>query len=162
MEKKSPSNFAKLFVSLVVCFAAAAIGSVFTLPSITTWYSALVRPFFTPPNWLFGPAWAILYFLMAIALFLVWRKGLGVKGVKKAMAIFAVQLVLNVLWSLAFFGLHSPMLGFAVIVLLWISILATILSFRKISVRAAWLLVPYICWVSFAACLNAVVWMLNP
>jgi benzodiazapine receptor len=104
-------DITKLVVSIVACQAAGAIGSIFTTPAIPTWYAALEKPFFTPPNWLFAPAWITLYLLMAIAAFLVWRQGLGQKGVNSALLVFLVQLVLNALWSVVFFGLHSPLWG---------------------------------------------------
>ncbi|PIT85824.1 TspO protein [Candidatus Micrarchaeota archaeon CG10_big_fil_rev_8_21_14_0_10_59_7] len=149
----------KLVLSLGACFAAAAIGSFFTMPSIATWYASLAKPAFAPPNWMFAPAWTLLYAMMGIALFLVWREA-AKKGA--AMTAFGGQLFLNALWSAAFFGAHSPFFGFVVIVLLWLTILDTIIEFRKISEAAAWLLVPYFFWVSFAACLNYSIWMLNP
>ncbi|MGC9113644.1 MAG: TspO/MBR family protein [Candidatus Micrarchaeia archaeon] len=158
----SAGDLTKLFVSLLACLGAGFVGSVFTIPAITGWYAAINKPWFTPPDWLFGPAWTFLFILMAFALFFVWRKGFAEKNVKTAVALFALQLVLNVLWSLAFFGLQSPALGFAVIIALWLSIFATITYFRKVSRSAGLLLAPYIAWVSFAACLNLAVWMLNP
>ena len=155
-------NIIKLVVSIVACQCAGLIGSVFTTPSIPTWYASLTRPSFTPPNWLFAPAWLTLYLLMAIAAFLVWRRGLGTPGVKKALLIFLVQLILNALWSIVFFGLHSPLGGVMIIVLLWIAILLTILKFFKLSTSAGALLLPYILWVTFAASLNISIALLNP
>jgi benzodiazapine receptor len=152
----------KLIVSIVACQCAGIIGSVFTTPAIPTWYAALEKPTFTPPNWLFAPAWIILYVLMAIAAFLIWRKGLGEEGVKSALIIFLVQLVLNALWSIVFFGLQSPLYGMVVILALWIAILLTIIKFFKLSTAAGALLLPYILWVSFAAVLNVSIWVLNP
>jgi tryptophan-rich sensory protein len=147
----------KLSVCILVCQLAGVVGSIFTLASIPTWYATLQKPFFNPPNWLFGPAWIVLYTLMGISLFLVWRKN----PTRPAMGVFGVQLVLNTLWSIVFFGLKSPLFGLVVIVLLWPAILITILRFRSISKPAALLLVPYILWVSFAAVLNAAVFILN-
>lgn len=151
----------KLALSIVVCEGAGLIGSLFTTPAIPTWYAALEKPSFTPPNWLFAPAWVTLYILMGIAVFLVWRKGLNQTGVKSALVVFLVQLILNTLWSVFFFGLKSPVAGVVVIVLLWIAILFTIYKFSHISRAAGWLLLPYILWVTFAAALNISVWMLN-
>jgi tryptophan-rich sensory protein len=148
----------KLFASILLCEAIGLIGSFFTFPAIGTWYAALQKPFFNPPNWLFGPVWTILFALMGISLYLVWEKGLT----KKAIIFFGIQLILNLAWSILFFGLHSPMLAFAEIIFLWIAIAATILEFKKVSQKAAWLLIPYILWVSFAAILNFAVWALNP
>ena len=154
-------NIPKLVVTLVIPFLAAAVGSVFTSPSIPTWYAGLVKPAFSPPNWLFGPVWTILYLLMGISLYMIWSRGLKKKGVKVAMYLFLAQLALNSLWSILFFGLQSPMLAFGEIVVLWIFILATILKFYPISRNAGLLLVPYILWVSFAAFLNLNILLLN-
>jgi len=155
-------NIVKLVVSIVVCQCAGLLGSAFTTPAIPTWYAALQKPPFTPPSWLFAPAWITLYLLMGIAAFLVWRVGLDDRRVRAALMIFLIQLVLNALWSVAFFGLQSPLYGFIVIILLWFAILLTILSFARISRLASWLLVPYILWVSFASVLNISIWVLNP
>jgi len=154
-------NIVKLVVSIVACQAAGAIGSLATTPNIPTWYDTLEKPFFTPPSWLFAPAWITLYLLMAIAAFLIWRKGLGEEGVKTALVIFLVQLVLNALWSVVFFGLTSPLYGMVVILLLWVAILLTIIKFFRLSTTAGALLLPYILWVSFASALNISIWVLN-
>ena len=152
----------KLVISIVVCQGAGIIGSLFTTPAIPTWYAALQKPAFTPPNWLFAPAWITLYLLMGIAAFLIWRVGLENRRVRTALIIFLVQLVLNSLWSVVFFGMQSPLYGIIVIIILWLAILLTILKFARISSLAAWLLVPYILWVSFASALNIAIWLLNP
>ena len=151
----------KLIVSLAVCGLAAFAGSLFTTSKIPTWYAGLNKPFFTPPNWLFAPAWTTLYVLMGISLYLVWQKGTEVPGVKKGMTIFLVQLVFNSAWSIVFFGLESPLGGVAVIVVLWVAILLTMIQFFKLSKAAGWLLVPYLAWVSFASALNVAVFILN-
>jgi benzodiazapine receptor len=155
-------DIVKLVVSIVACQCAGLIGMLFTTPNIPTWYAALEKPFFTPPNWLFAPAWITLYVLMAVAAFLVWRKGLGEEGVRCALIVFLVQLVLNALWSVVFFGLHSPLWGMVVILALWVAILLTIIKFFRLSVAAGSLMLPYILWVSFASALNIAVWVLNP
>jgi benzodiazapine receptor len=155
-------DIVKLVVSIVACQCAGLIGSLATTPNIPTWYAALEKPLFTPPNWLFAPAWITLYLLMAVAAFLIWRKGLGEEGVRYALILFLVQLVLNALWSVVFFGLHSPLYGMVVIIALWIAILLTIIKFFQLSVAAGSLLLPYILWVSFAAVLNISIWVLNP
>lgn len=152
----------KLVVSIVACQGAGIIGSIFTSPAIPTWYAALEKPFFNPPNWLFAPAWVTLYLLMGIAAFLIWRQGLEQKGVRAALLVFLVQLVLNALWSVVFFGLQSPLWGVVVIIALWVAILLTILRFFKLSAAAGALLLPYILWVSFASVLNIAIWVLNP
>jgi tryptophan-rich sensory protein len=150
-----------IVVSIVVCELAGIIGSVFTTPSIPGWYAGLAKPPFNPPNWLFGPVWTLLYAMMGVAAYLVYEKGLKRPDVKKALAVFGAQLLLNALWSIVFFGAHRILGAAVVITLLWAMILATILLFRKISVAAAWLLVPYILWVSFASVLNVSLYVLN-
>jgi len=160
-QSQRAQDIIKLVVSIIACQLAGLIGSVFTTPAIPTWYAALQKPAFTPPNWLFAPAWLTLYLLMAIAAFIIWRKGLAQKEVKLALLIFAIQLILNALWSVAFFGLKSPLAGVIVIALLWVAILFTILRFFRLSVPAGALLLPYILWVSFAAALNIAIWQLN-
>jgi len=154
-------NIVKLVISIIACQGAGLIGSLFTTPAIPTWYAGLQKPPFTPPSWLFAPAWITLYLLMGIAAFLVWRMGLDKRKVRTALIIFLAQLVLNALWSVVFFGMQSPLYGVIVIVLLWAAILVTILRFARLSATAAWLLVPYILWVSFAAVLNISIWLLN-
>jgi len=161
MENERRKYVFKLIASIVACQLAGVIGSVFTTPAIPTWYAALAKPAFTPPSWLFAPAWITLYLLMGIAASLVWRVGLDQKHVRTALILFLVQLVLNALWSVAFFGLQSPLGGIIVIVLLWVAILLTILKFFRISTAAGALLVPYIAWVTFAATLNAYIYVLN-
>jgi len=148
------TDILKLLASIIVCQLAGFIGSLFTTPAISTWYVTLDKLPFTPPNWVFAPAWVTLYTLMAISLFLVWRKGLNSSKVKLAMSVFAIQLVLNALWSAMFFGLRSPMAGLVTINILWIAILVTIVLFLKVSRIAGFLLIPYILWVSFATILN--------
>lgn len=149
-----------LAVSIAVCFGAAGIGSMLTTPSLGTWYAALTKPAWTPPNWVFGPVWSLLYLLMAIAAWLVWR-GIGFPRAASALNLFAVQLVLNVCWSAIFFGAHRPGLAFVEILLLWLLILATMIAFRSVSRAAAWLMAPYLVWVAFAAGLNFSIWRLN-
>ena len=156
-----PAQTIKLAASVVLCMLVGFIGSIFTTPKIGGWYAGINKPSFNPPNWLFGPVWTALYAMMAIALYLVWRKGLAAKGVKIALAVFIVQLVLNALWSFAFFGAESPLAGLVVIVALWAMIAASIAAFAPISRAAAVLLVPYILWVTFATSLNAAIYLLN-
>jgi benzodiazapine receptor len=156
-----PVQSIKLAASVVLCMLAGFIGSIFTTPKISGWYAGIAKPSFTPPGWLFGPVWTFLYLLMGIALYLVWRKGLAAQGVKAALAVFFAQLVLNALWSYAFFGAESPLAGLVVIVALWAMIVASIAAFAPVSRAAAVLLVPYILWVSFATLLNASIYLLN-
>ena len=151
----------KLVIALVICQLAGVIGSLFTAPAIGTWYAALEKPAFTPPNWIFSPVWISLYVLMGIAAFLVWNKGFSARGVKPALAFFGAQLVLNTLWSILFFGCRSPFLAFVEIVALWLAIAVTVATFYRVSKPAALLLVPYLLWVSFAAALNFAIFRLN-
>jgi tryptophan-rich sensory protein len=154
-------NILTLLGAIVITEGAGIIGSFFTTPSIPTWYAGLTKPALNPPSWVFGPVWTTLFLLMGIALFLVYQKGWSHHNVKVALIIFAVQLVLNVLWSILFFGLHSPGLAAIEIGFLWISILVTIIAFMPISRAAGLLLIPYILWVSFASYLNISIWFLN-
>jgi len=149
----------KLIISLIIPQLAGAIGSLFTMDSISSWYTTLAKPEFTPPNYVFGPVWITLYFLMGISLYLVWTN----KSLKSStpLIIFAVQMFLNALWSIVFFGLESPMFGLLIIVTLWGMIALTIFSFWKISKPAAYMLLPYIAWVSIATYLNYGIWTLN-
>ena len=162
MEKIKPYEIVKILISIIICQLAGYIGSLFTTPAIPTWYAALNKPSFTPPNAVFAPVWTTLFLLMGVALFLVWRKGLYRKNVRIALIIFSIQLILNVLWSIMFFGLKSPLAGFIEIIIIWIAIFFTILYFYKISKVSAILLIPYILWVSFAMVLNYSIWRLNP
>jgi len=148
--------------SLVLCLSAGAIGSFFTVAAIPEWYATLQKPSFSPPNWVFGPAWTLLYILMAIAVAMVWQKGLRNPPVRKALVFFLLQLILNTFWSCLFFGLRSPLYGLVDILFLWGMILVTIAQFSKVSVPAALLLVPYLLWVTFATGLNLGIFLLNP
>jgi tryptophan-rich sensory protein len=154
-------NWPKLLACVASCQLAGVVGAVFTRSAIPAWYAYLKKPSFTPPNWLFGPAWITLYLLMAIAAYLVWQKGWQAPGVHQALAFFLIQLLLNILWSPVFFGWRSPLGGMIVIVLLWLAIVATIFFFSKISEPAAWLLLPYLLWVSYASALNISIYFLN-
>ena len=148
----------KLLASILLCLIVGLGGSIFTFKEIPGWYAGLQKPFFSPPNWIFGPVWTTLYILMGIAFYLIWIKG---KKNKKAMIIFGWQLAANFLWSMLFFGMHSPALALVDIVALWTLIYLTIKEFSKISKFSAYLLYPYLAWVSFASLLNAAVWWLN-
>jgi tryptophan-rich sensory protein len=150
----------KLVASVILCQIAGFLGSLFTTQAIPTWYKTLNKAFFTPPNWIFSPVWISLFILMGISLFIVWRRS-DHPQFKPALIFFFVQLILNILWSVAFFGLKSPLLGLMDIVLLWIAILFTILNFFKVSKFAGVLLIPYLLWVSFATLLNFSLWILN-
>ncbi len=161
MRKISLVDVLKLVISLVVCQFAGVIGAIFTLPQIPIWYETLNKPSFTPPNWLFSPVWTFLFLLMGVSAFLIWRMGSKKKGVRTALAIFILQLLLNIMWSVLFFGLESIFGGLAGIAILWLAILLTIIRFCKLSKMAGLLLLPYILWVSFASVLNFSIWRLN-
>jgi translocator protein len=150
-----------LLLLIVVCEGIGILGSVFTIPSITTWYAGLVKPAFNPPNFLFGPVWTTLYFLMAVSLFLVLQKKLK-KQRSFLIVLFSIQLFLNFLWSIIFFGMHFPLAALIEICFLWISIALLVIDFWKVSRPASILLVPYLLWVSFAAFLNLSIVLLNP
>lgn len=153
----SASSLLALLGFLVACFLAAATGAFFRPGE---WYESLKKPSWRPPNFLFAPVWTVLYVMIAVSGWLVWR-GAGFTGAALPLAVYAFQLVLNAAWTPLFFGLHRPDLGFVDIVLVWLSIVATIVLFAPIHVAAALLLLPYLAWVSFATALNFAVWRLN-
>lgn len=154
------NNTFKLIISLIIPQLAGGLGSFFTIGSIKDWYIVLVKPALNPPAWIFGPVWTMLFILMGYALYLVWKNE-GRKSKRLAYSAFGIQMVLNVLWLIIFFGLHSPGGALAEIVFLWLAILVTIIAFAKISKSAALFLVPYIIWVSFAIYLNYSIYALN-
>ena len=147
-----------LLVFILACAAAAAPGMAFRPGA---WYRRLNKPSWRPPDWLFGPVWLVLYIMIAISGWLVWRSA-GLEGAAVALTVYVVQLVLNGLWSVIFFGLRRPDLAFAEIICLWLSILATIAAFYPLNATAAYMLIPYAAWASFAAILNFKIWRLNP
>lgn len=147
-------NIPKLILSIGICLGAGIIGSFFTVSSIPNWYVTLNKPSFSPPNWIFGPVWTILYILMGYTLYLVWVK-------RSVPTIFWIQLILNAIWSIIFFGMKNPVLALADIVALWIAIILTIKVFYKINKLAGQLLFPYLAWVSFASILNIAIVLLN-
>lgn len=153
-------HFFRLIISLVICQLAGIIGSIFTTPAIPGWYASLEKPTFNPPNWLFSPVWIFLFLLMGVTLYILWQN-LPKKVAKIALAFFAIQLGLNVFWSVIFFGLKSPMVAFIEIIILWIFILLTMIKSFRVSKATVYLLLPYILWVSFAAVLNFFLWHLN-
>ena len=154
---KSPQWWA-LLISVALCFGAAGVGSRFTGSSVSTWYQGLIKPGWTPPDVVFGPVWTLLYILMAVAAWLVWRRG---ERFSLPLILFVCQLVLNAGWSALFFGLRRPDLAFIEIQALWIAILATAVTFRRVDPLAGWLLLPYLLWTGFAVALNAAIWQLN-
>ncbi|MFO1377677.1 MAG: TspO/MBR family protein [Steroidobacteraceae bacterium] len=143
-----------------VCLAVSALGGWVTAGSVETWYVALHKPAFNPPDRVFGPVWTVLYLMIALAGWRVWRL-CGFGGARVAMLFYALQLSLNLGWSFLFFGWRSPGLAFAWILLLLAAILANMALFRRIDAPAGWLLAPYACWVGFAAVLNFAIWRLN-
>ena len=155
------ANIFKLLFSIATCLMCGFVGSLFTKSSIKTWYAHLRKPFFNPPPWIFGPVWSILYVLMGIAAFIVWQGGLERDGVRTALFVFLVQLLLNAIWSPIFFGMKSPIAGFIVIVFLWLAICITIILFYHVSQIASFLLIPYLLWVSFALVLNFAIARMN-
>jgi len=142
---------------LALCLAAAAPGGFF-MPG--EWYAQLQKPSWNPPAWIFGPVWTALYAMMAVAAWLIWRRG-GFAAQRVPLAVFLLQLLLNALWSPLFFGLHNPALAFAEIMLLWLAVICTLLVFWQVQRGAGLLLVPYLAWVTFAAVLNFTLWRLN-
>jgi translocator protein len=152
-------NGLKLAVSIFLAQAAGGIGAIATTAKIPTWYATLQKPFYNPPNWLFGPVWTILFLLMGVAAYMVWEK--KKKWDDKSMRWYWIQLLLNILWSYLFFGMQNPAAGLGEIILLWWAIYQTIKSFNKVSKTAAKLLWPYLGWVSFATLLNLGIWWLN-
>ncbi len=155
------NNIIKLIIAIAIPLAIGALGSYFTIPSVTSWYQTINKPSWNPPNWIFSPVWTTLYVLMGIALYLVWKSGNSSAVKTLAVSFFIIQLCLNFFWSVIFFNQHQIGWAFAEIILLWIFILLTIFAFANINKTAAWLLVPYISWVSFAMILNYTVWHLN-
>ena len=155
------SNTLKLIISILIPVAVGAVSGFFTSSEIPGWYQTINKPTWNPPSWLFGPVWTTLYVMMGVALFLIWKSDASQSVKKTAIILFATQLVLNFFWSFIFFNQHQ--IGWAVveIITMWIFILLTIFAFAPINKIAAWLLVPYISWVSFATILNYTIWQLN-
>ena len=151
----------KAIISIALPLAVGAVSGFFTTTSVNGWYAGVNKPSFNPPNWLFAPVWTSLYILMGIACFIIWNNNAETKEKQVALRFYGIQLGLNFLWSFIFFYAQQPGWAFIEIILMWIMILLTTLSFRKISAVSAWLLVPYICWVSFASVLNFAIWYLN-
>ena len=172
----------KFLVSIIICEFAGVVGSAFTAPEMGAWYKSLEKPFFNPPNWIFGPVWTIIFILMGVSLYFVWIKNweprreatdieasnpLSQKFLSGAwrkaniIAIFIVQLVLNILWSVIFFGFHNPGIAFFELLMLWFAVLFCIVNFYRVHKSAGFLLLPYIIWISFAGILNYFIWILN-
>ncbi|MEM4359429.1 MAG: TspO/MBR family protein [Candidatus Bilamarchaeaceae archaeon] len=153
-------DYQKLAISVAIPLLCGFLGSFFTSSSVSTWYETLAKPAFNPPNWLFAPVWTLLFILIGISFYLVWKEDFGNRRTM-AIGVYAVQLLLNLGWSFLFFGLKNPFLAFIEIIALWSAILINIAVFYKISKKAGLLLVPYLLWVSFASLLNYYVFLLN-
>lgn len=149
-----------LCVWIGLSLLAGALGSWFTGDAVRTWYPELAKPWFTPPSWVFGPVWTILYVLMGIAAAIISKYG-DLEGRRDALALFGTQLAFNAFWSMVFFGLRSPLLGLIVIVALWLMITACVVGFWRINKAASVLMVPYLAWISFATTLNFSIYQLN-
>ena len=154
------NRFTKAVLAVILCEGAGALGTIFTINSVTTWYVTLHKPSFNPPPWIFGPVWTLLYMLMGISLFLIWVSKKS-KAKTSALTYFYIQLFLNSLWSILFFGYKLPLLSFIEVIAMWIMILFSIISFAKINKTAAYLLYPYLAWVTFASILNLSIVLLN-
>lgn len=150
----------KLVSSILLPLIIGFVASFFTQSSVDTWYQTIDKPVFNPPDWVFAPVWTLLYILIGIAFYLVWEKNFG-SNKKKVLTIYFVQLFLNFLWSLLFFGLQSPILGLIEIVILWIFIFMNIKVFYKVTKPAGYLLIPYLIWVSYALLLNLSIVIIN-
>lgn len=161
MKLPSSRSLGLLVLCIAVPLIIGIIGSVFTMPEVGSWYAGLNKPSFNPPAWLFGPVWTLLYILMGISLWLVIKDGMSSRPVQQAVALFAVQLGLNLAWSIIFFGLHLIAVAFIEILVLDIFIVATMLAFRRINPTAGWLFIPYICWTAFASVLTGTLWLIN-
>lgn len=151
----------RLVGSILICELAGALGTLFTASQIQSWYlGELIRPSFAPPNWLFGPVWTLLYALMGVALFFIWEMK-DTQERKRALQVFFLQLSLNAIWTPVFFGLHALLAALVIIISMWLSIIWTIVLFYREKKTAAYLLIPYLLWVSFASVLNGAIWILN-
>jgi len=155
------NKYVKIIISVIICLLAGGLGAVATQTSVHTWYTTIEKPFFNPPNWVFAPVWTTLFVLMGIAAALVWHKGFHHKWVKTALYHFGFQLILNVAWSMLFFGLQQIFLALLVVFGLFILLLFTFKWFKVVHKTAAYLLLPYIAWVGFAFVLNFSIWFLN-
>lgn len=155
------SNSVKLIISILIPLAIGAVSGFFTTAEIPGWYQTINKPTWNPPSWIFGPVWTTLYVMMGIALFLIWKSDVSQTAKKTAIILFAAQLGLNFFWSFIFFNQHQPGWALVEIIVMWVSILLTIFAFAAVSKTGAWLLIPYISWVSFATILNYTIWQLN-
>lgn len=160
LPRPAPSRLGVLLLTCAVCFAAQGIGWLLTARAVRDWYPHIGKPSWTPPDWLFGPVWSLLFLLMAVSAWLFWGRAEG-RTLRVGLGLFLAQLALNALWSGLFFAARSPGLAFAEIVVLWAAIAATLVTFGRASAAAAGLLVPYLLWVTYATALNGAIWQLN-
>jgi translocator protein len=158
---RSYGRAAHAAMAIGVVFTASFIGNAATMPNIPTWYAEIQKPWFTPPNWLFGPVWTLLFTALIVAFYRILRLDPQTPGRGRAIMIFVVQIACNALWSIAFFGMRSPGLGLVVIVFLWSSIVANMIAFRRLDRLSSWAFPPYLAWVSFAGALNLAIFMMN-
>jgi translocator protein len=161
MSKKSISPISKLIIAILVCEAVGIISALLSNTSNNAWFNTLAKPSWNPPAYLFGPVWTILYLLMGIALWLIWKSDAPYLKKTNAICIFFFQLFFNFCWSILFFRFHSPLLALINIVIMVITIVATMSTFATINKKATWLLLPYIMWVGFATLLNFAIWVMN-
>lgn len=159
--KARPPLWAALVIAFLPVIVVSLAGSAATVPQIPGWYASLAKPPFNPPNWIFAPVWTTLFALMGLAVFRILRRPVGTPGRRRALLLYHLQLLLNLTWSFAFFGLNSPLAGLCVILPLLALILATIVAFRPLDRLASIVLWPYLAWVSFATLLNLSIWWLN-
>ncbi|WP_221259163.1 TspO/MBR family protein [Flavobacterium okayamense] len=156
------SKYLRIVYMIAICLAIGFLGSRITQMTIDTWYPTIEKPIFNPPNWVFAPVWTLLFILMGIAAGLVWNKlEENKEDVKKAMLFFIIQLLLNLLWSYLFFGLNNLLLAAIEIILLWLIIFETFMLFKRINLKAGYLLIPYLAWVGFASILTITIYILN-
>ena len=158
---RSYGRAAHAAMAISVVFAASFIGNAATMPNIPTWYAEIQKPWFTPPNWLFGPVWTLLFTGLIVAFYRILRLDPQTPGRRRAILIFIVQITCNALWSIAFFGMRSPGLGLVVIVFLWSSIVANMIAFRRLDRLSFWAFPPYLAWVTFAGALNLAIYLIN-
>ncbi|MEO6902511.1 MAG: TspO/MBR family protein [Bacteroidia bacterium] len=159
--EKNISSFWKLIISIIICEATGIVSSLLASAANNAWFDSLAKPEWNPPAYLFAPVWTTLYLLMGISLWIIWKGNAPETRKQKAYYLFAIQLFLNFWWSIIFFKFHHPLISLVEIILMLIMIVFTIIHFSKFSKLAAWLLVPYISWVSFATLLNYSIWYLN-
>ena len=155
------NNILKLVIAIAIPLIVGSTSGFFTITGVESWYQTIQKPSWNPPSWIFGPVWTSLYIMMGIALFLIWKSPMSSDVKRTAILLFAIQLVLNFFWSFIFFNQHQIGWALVEIIAMWLLILLTIFAFAKINTTAAWLLVPYISWVSFASILNFTIWKLN-